>query len=317
MATRLDIDTVSPQLARLARGLKLGANSMLVTLFGDVVAPRPQALWLGSLIHLAAPFGINDRLVRTATFRLAADDWLSATRLGRRSYYGLSEAGLQRVTHAGKRIYAGEAAQWDGRWTLVLVRGDARATLRQQLKRELLWEGFGAIAPGVFAHPRADASSLREILTAAKALDYVAVMEAASLAAFSLEPLQVLMQQTFRLGDVAAAWQALLRRFSPLLDSAAGLAPVDAFFLRALLLHEYRRVLLRDPDLPEVLLPADWPGRTARMMCRDMYTALLDASEDYLHATVETADGPLQGARRELRKRFGAGTARPAGQPAA
>lgn len=308
MTTRPEMDPVSPQVARLARGLKLGANSMLVTLFGDVVAPRPQAIWLGSLIRLAAPFGINDRLVRTATFRLTADDWLDATRIGRRSYYGLSEAGLQRCVHAGKRIYAGDAPDWDGRWTLALVRGDARATIRQRLKRELLWEGFGAIAPGVYAHPNADAGSLREIIRAAQAQDFVAVMEATSLEAFSIRPLQTLMHQTFKLGDVASAWQALLRRFSPVLADAHGMAPPDAFFVRTLLLHEYRRVLLRDPNLPEQLLPADWPGRTARDLCRAMYAALLDASEDYLRDVVEVSEGHLVNANRALRKRFGAGS---------
>ncbi|WP_455288121.1 phenylacetic acid degradation operon negative regulatory protein PaaX [Cupriavidus necator] len=299
-----DPDPVSPRVARLARGLKLGANSLLVTLFGDVVAPRPQAVWLGSLIRLAAPFGINDRLVRTATFRLTADDWLAATRIGRRSYYGLSEAGLQRVLHAGKRIYAGDAPEWDGRWTLVMVRGDVRATVRQKLKRELLWEGFGAIAPGVLAHPNADLASLREIVQAARAQEYVAVMEASSLEAFSLRPLQALMHQTFKLGDVADAWQALLRRFSALAEEAAQFAPADAFFVRTLLVHEYRRVLLRDPNLPEALLPQDWPGRTARGVCSAMYAALLDASEAYLHAVVEVADGDLLDAANELRKRF-------------
>lgn len=314
MVTRPDVDAVSPQVARLARGLKLGANSMLVTIFGDVVAPRPQSIWLGSLIRLAAPFGINDRLVRTATFRLTADDWLSATRIGRRSYYGLSEAGLPRVVHAGKRIYAGEAPDWDGRWTLALVHGDARATIRQQLRRELLWEGFGAIAPGVYAHPNADAGSLEEIIAAAQAREHVAVMEASSLEGFSIRPLQALMHQTFKLGEVATAWQALLRRFSAILPEAGGLTPADAFFVRILLLHEYRRVLLRDPNLPEPLLPADWPGRTARDMCRDIYLALLDASEDHLHRVVETADGPLLNASRLLRKRFGAGSHAEAGR---
>lgn len=307
MATSADTEPISPRIARLARGLKLGANAMLSTLFGDVVAPRPQAIWLGSLIHLAAPFGINDRLVRTATFRLTADDWLVATRIGRRSYYGLSDAGLQRMLHAGKRIYAGEAPDWDGRWTLVMVRGDVRATIRQKLKRELLWEGFGAIAPGVMAHPNADLASLREILHAAHAQDYVAVMEARSLAAFSIRPLQALMHQTFKLGDVAQAWQALLRRFSPLATEAAQLAPADAYFVRTLLVHEYRRVLLRDPNLPEALLPQDWPGRTARELCSGMYGGLLAASEDYLQRTVEVAEGELVDAGKVLRRRFAHG----------
>ncbi len=86
--------------------------------------------------------------------------------------------------------------------------------------------------------------------------------------------------------------------------------------MRTLLLHEYRRVLLRDPNLPEQLLPADWPGRTARDLCRDMYAALLDASEDYLREVVEVADGTLANASRLLRKRFAAAQATGSGPQA-
>jgi phenylacetic acid degradation operon negative regulatory protein len=33
--------------------------------------------------------------------------------------------------------------------------------------------------------------------------------------------------------------------------------------VRTLLIHAYRRVLLRDPLLPAALLPLDWPGAAA------------------------------------------------------
>jgi phenylacetic acid degradation operon negative regulatory protein len=41
--------------------------------------------------------------------------------------------------------------------------------------------------------------------------------------------------------------------------------------VRTLLIHEYRRVLLRDPNLPEALLPAGWPGLQARALCESLY----------------------------------------------
>jgi len=66
-------------------------------------------------------------------------------------------------------------------------------------------------------------------------------------------------------------------------------------------------VLLRDPNLPEAMLPLDWPGRTARGLCHTLYGALLDVSEAYLHRVVEVADGSLLDANRSLRLRFGAG----------
>ena len=67
------------------------ARSLLLTLWGDSIAPHGGTVWLGSLIRLAAPLGLNERLVRTGVHRLAQDGWLSATPLGRRSYYGLTE----------------------------------------------------------------------------------------------------------------------------------------------------------------------------------------------------------------------------------
>lgn len=304
MGDGVKAEAVSAPVARLAKGLKLGAGSLLVTMYGDVIAPRPQAPWLGSLIDLSAPFGLSNRLVRTAIFRLAADDWLDAKKVGRKSFYGLSDAGLLRVQHAGKRIYAGVSPPWDGKWTLVMLRNDTKASMRQHLRRELLWEGFGPVAPGVFAHPNADQDSLAEIIGAASAVEHAAVMLAESVAAFSRRPLELLIHQTYRLKEVAQAWQAYVRRFSPWIDAADGLSPADAFFVRILLIHEYRRVLLRDPGLPDELLPADWPGREARTSTGALYAALLPASEAFLREHMETEAGAFHSPGRVLKDRF-------------
>jgi phenylacetic acid degradation operon negative regulatory protein len=52
-----------------------------------------------------------------------------------------------------------------------------------------------------------------------------------------------------------------------------GPSPEQAFVVRTLLVHGYRRVRLRDPQLPAALLPAAWPGRAAYDLCRDVYRA--------------------------------------------
>jgi len=51
---------------------------------------------------------------------------------------------------------------------------------------------------------------------------------------------------------------------------------------RILLIHHYRRVVLRDPLLPTALLPPDWPGQAARRLCGEIYRGLLPASEQWL-----------------------------------
>jgi len=273
--------------------LVLRANSVLITVYGDVVAQRGQAVWLGSLIQLGGMFGLSPRLVRTSAFRLAADDWLTCTRLGRRSFYALSEAGLQRVQHAERRIYDFKLPTWDGHWTLAILAAGLAASARLHLKRELRWEGFGELSPNVFAHPHASHPSLKEIIRTAGAVDHVMVLSAESIDGYSHKPLQTVMHATFKLDEVEAAFKQFVARFEPVLQQAASLSAREAFFARTLLIHEYRKVLLRDPNLPEALLPAGWSGLLARQLCEALYGQLLSSSEAFLLTDVETLDGKL------------------------
>lgn len=280
-------------MTKLQRGLELRANSLLITVYGDAIASTDQAVWLGSLIQLADLFSLSSRLVRTSAFRLSADDWLRCTRLGRRSFYGLTVAGLQRVQHAERRIYDFKLPDWDGRWTLALLASSMAASVRLHLKRELRWEGFGQLSPNVFAHPHANHTTLKEIIRSAVAVDQIVVLSAESLPSYSSKPLQTVMQSVFKLDQVDAAFKKLVVRFEPVLQQAAGLSPAEAFFARTLLIHEYRKVLLRDPNLPQALLPADWSGLRARQLCEALYSQLFISSEAFLLAQVQTLDGAL------------------------
>ncbi len=79
---------------------------------------------------------------------------------------------------------------------------------------------------------------------------------------------------------------------------------VTIFLLRVLLIHDYRRLLLRDPELPEVLLPSDWPGQTARLSCRELYRRLAEPSEWHLDTHMRLADGVMPERRTDGFERF-------------
>ena len=117
-----------------------------------------------------------------------------------------------------------------------------------------------------------------------------------------------LLSESWPLDRTADAYLKFMKTFEPLhlwILSGEQLTEADAFTARVLLIHHYRRVVLRDPLLPTSLLPSDWPGRAARMLCGEIYRALLPASEQWLdrHATNESGALPKPGA--ELSKRFG------------
>jgi phenylacetic acid degradation operon negative regulatory protein len=53
---------------------------------------------------------------------------------------------------------------------------------------------------------------------------------------------------------------------------------------RTLLIHDWRRIVLRDPDLPAGLMPGNWPGVVALDLTRRLYAGLADQSERWLDA---------------------------------
>src|ERR1044071_7443994 len=97
------------------------AKSLIVTLWGDALAAQGGAVWMSGLIRLMAPFGMNERLVRTSVFRLARDGWLAGETHGRRSRYRLTADGARRFAQAHQRIYAPADAHWHGEWEMVVA----------------------------------------------------------------------------------------------------------------------------------------------------------------------------------------------------
>lgn len=278
----------------------LRAGSLLITIFGDAIAPRGGAVTLGSLIRLAAPFGLTERLVRTSVARLAREGWLESRRAGRRSEYRLTRGGAQRFAEATQRIYSAGPAQWDGRWTLLLVPPGAR---RAQLRAELKWLGFGQLSPLLLAHPAMSPAQARRLLRERGAVAGTLLMQSRS---DSLGADRRIAAQGWDLNELARRYRRFLARFAPLSTAAAsGLAPATAFLVRTLLIHEYRKIHLQDPLLPPALLPRSWVGSAAFLLCRRLYAQLFPAAEAYLSSHARRLQRPLPAANSAAHARFG------------
>jgi phenylacetic acid degradation operon negative regulatory protein len=297
--------TIAAELvARFRRQRPLRGGSLIVTLFGDAIMPRGGAVALGSLIDLAAPFGLNERLVRTATARLAQDGWLEGRREGKLSEYRLSKNGRERFAEATKRIYSEPDTQWSGRWTLIVV-PPMRAAERRAIREELVWRGFGEISATVFAHPEFDSRTLRSQRRSAGLLSKVIAFDAA-LAADDAP--QQLIQLGWDLDDLGLRYQRFVKRFAPVtaeLERRREIEPLDGFLVRTLLIHEYRRLHLRDPLLPAQLLRADWPGAQAAALCRGIYARVFAPSEIHLSSVAKKLTGALPAVDPSIMQRFG------------
>jgi len=280
----------------------LRGGSLLITIFGDAIAPRGGAVTLGSLIRLAAPFGLSERLVRTSVARLARDGWLAARRSGRRSEYRLTRGGAERFAEATRRIYGEHPRRWHGKWALVLLPAATRQL--QRPRRELLWLGFGELTPALFAHP---AASLRR---ASRWLQDVPGARGALLLAGASADAGIdrgLAARGWHLALQARHYREFIARFAPVAAALAkrSLAPETAFVVRTLLIHEYRKIHLKDPQLPAALLPADWAGREAYRLCRRLYARAFCAAERHLSGCARRLQRPLPPAGAAARARFG------------
>lgn len=304
MSTLSSLDTL---IQRFAQQTPLRASSLIMTLYGDAIEPRGGTVWLGSLFGLLEPVGINERLVRTSVFRLTKDQWLTAEKTGRRSYYSLTGAGRRRFEKAFRRVYSPAVAGWDGRWNLVML-PQTTPEKRKEVRQELEWQGFGPLAAGVMACPRADRADLLATLRELGVEDEAIVFRTEAIEALASKALQLQVRESWNLDVLGQHYEEFLGLFRPLwaaVREAPALDPQQCFLARLLLIHEYRKLVLRDPELPEELLPSGWEGRAARQLCRNLYRALYEGAEQWLGNALETADGPVPAPSAAFYKRFG------------
>ncbi len=280
--------------------------SMVVTVFGDVVSQHGGWIWLGSLIEALAPFGFGERSVRTAVNRLARQDWLKADKVGRRSYFCFTDPAQGHYERAARRIYASERTEWDGYWTLVLFSGLPEKK-REALVRSLSWQSFGSLAAGVYARPSAAREALDETIAGLGLSGRVTVLRASTEDSRSRAAIQALARRKWDLDGLRARYDDFLDFYRPLARDLGPdeLTPEQSFWLRTLMVHDYRRVLLRDPGFPDEILPAGWFGFAACELIRRAYKVLAQSSVDYICRRLLNAEGFMPAPGRRFRLRFG------------
>lgn len=274
---------------RLHERGRLRVWSLVITIFGDAIAPRGGRVSLATLSEIMQRLRIEPGALRTALSRLAADGWVARERVGRNSFFELDARGRHAFDMATRRIYAEGPPHWTGEWTVAIAPPGSDAKLNEDAAAR----GFVRIAPGVFLRPETCAGSdisggLGDMLV---------------LRGHSVEHPEAL-QALWPCGETAAHYKAFLEAYGPLArdaDAVGRLGDLDSIAARTLLVHEWRRIVLRDPGLPAALLPIDWPGEEARAVMRALYGALAPRSERWLD---QSGDLPPVGDAARFRRRY-------------
>ncbi len=295
--------------------------SLVVTIFGDAIEPRGGVLRLGALQKITEHIGIEGNALRTAMSRLASDGWLERQRIGRASYYKPSLLASGENNLASKVIYQFFPERWDGKWLFAVPTNNDGFSA--DAKSQLHNSGFAfhgrklAIAPdlgpdlGPELGPELGNVSLEKLETAGSNQDVMmfCVEEADAQrygGSFGGKFEDLLNNVSFH-HDQSALYGEFSNSASSLLASLKDhddLDGLDAFILRTLLVHQWRRIVLRDVKWPRELRSDNWPGFCAQSLISELYERLLVPSEKWLSDLDATPGGKLPQAERDLSLRF-------------
>ncbi|MFV5451893.1 PaaX family transcriptional regulator C-terminal domain-containing protein [Acinetobacter baumannii] len=288
----------------------LSGTSLISTIFGDSVLHRGGNISLASLIQLLELFGFNDRAVRTSVFRLVKNDWLCSDKIGRTSFYRITDSSRSTYLQAEQRIYNDQMKEWDHYWDLILM-SSLDTENKALLKKELEWLGFTNISTNLMAYPGCNRIELQRLLVDLNMSEQVVVFKAETLQLFnnSVDTIGRMLRTNWPIDELRQRYLQFLDIFREigvlLMQENEQLEPVQAFQIRTLLIHYYRRILLKDPALPLELLPTDWPAISARTLSMNIYKKVFEPADEYFLSVAATAEGPMPNATAHYWRRFG------------
>lgn len=288
----------------------LSGTSLISTIFGDSVLHRGGNISLASLIQLMELFGLNDRAVRTSVFRLVKNDWLCSDKIGRTSFYRITDSSRSTYLQAEQRIYNDQMKEWDHYWDLILM-SSLDTENKALLKKELEWLGFANISTNLMAYPGCNRIELQRLLVDLNMSEQVVVFKAETLQLFnnSVDTIGRMLRTNWPIDELRQRYLQFLDIFREigvlLMQENEQLEPVQAFQIRTLLIHYYRRILLKDPALPLELLPTDWPAISARTLSMNIYKKVFEPADEYFLSVAATAEGPMPNATAHYWRRFG------------
>lgn len=276
----------APALSRRREVGEASARSLLITVLGEYVLPRAEPVWTSVLVQTLGLLGVAEKSARQALARSAAEGWLTRAQFGRRVRWELTGPAAALLGDGARRIYSfgKDAANWDGRWLLLLVSiPDSKRDLRHRLRARLNWAGFGALSPGMWISPHpAHEAEARDILErlglADSAMSFLGSYGSVGTQASAA-------RQAWDLEAVSAQYQEFIDSFS----SGGPATAADYLVAQTRLVHAWRRFPFLDPQLPPDLLPPGWAGTTAARLFRSRHDAWQGEAQRYWDALLEAA----------------------------
>lgn len=212
--------------------------SLMVTVFGDLAQDRGSAIDGPVLSAIMAGMNIRPEAVRVALHRLRNDGWIVSAKTGRTSRHSLTALGRAQSEDASARIYAAPD-HGSLEWHLAVFEDGFNPS-----RSEMRSLGFAPLMPRVYIGGKS-----------ARAPEGALLLRGAAVPDWLRQ--QVAPEDLAR--DYSALHRVLAQADANAIDPVA-LTPLQIAVLRCLIVHNWRRLVLKHPDLPPGLYPACWDG---------------------------------------------------------
>jgi len=259
------------------------SSTFVFSLYGQYVLPQgEEEIWIGSLIQALGALDFKSGAVRMLVSRMKHKGFLCSRRLGRHSFYRLTDRGLREVRWGSDRAFASPKERWDGRWTVVTYSVPEKHRKRRGLLRRLLdaW-GFGALAPGAWISPRSLSSKAEEKLRELNVWKHLELFRGQYLG--SSDSRELVAHAWPQLPSFEDRYRAYVASYEPALRcfEAGALDDEACFAARLQSLIDFVSITLDDPALPPSLLPEDWPRPSAQLLFKELLQVLTEPAERF------------------------------------
>ncbi len=275
----------------------------MFTLYGEYIQYYGGEVWVGSLIQLMDKFGVSESSVRGAIFRMVQKNLLKVRKIGNKSFYSLTELGKRRIEDGVKRVYTTQSQSWDGLWRILTYSfPEEKRELRNIIRKELNWTGFGVISNSTWVSPNSLEEQIMEMIETYKIEDHIFLFSAASIVSHDNESI---INKGWDLQAISDEYDVFIKQFTPkfeeLREKALNnlLSDDECFIERTNLVHQYRKFLFQDPGFPRDLLPAQWSGTKARELFWNIHQLISIPAVRFFESQYEPAPDREIEARRD------------------
>ncbi|MBW2609499.1 MAG: phenylacetic acid degradation operon negative regulatory protein PaaX [Deltaproteobacteria bacterium] len=263
----------------------------LLTLYGDYARGSNGEIGIGSIVKLLGNFGLSEQSIRSAVSRMCHANLLKVRKVGRKSYYSLTEDGRNLLTKSGQRIFWPKGIPWDSSWMIVTYSiPEQKRKARDRLRTELSWMGCGALSDATWISPYDITKEVEELVERLKIRNNVHIFHAKHLG-FS-DPKEI-VSRSWNLNKTHEKYASFLTRYRPKLEalqkiirSGKDIKPSECFVERFSIIHEYRKLPFFDPDLPKELLPSKWLRPEANTLFREYLELVTHKAKEYFNLVI-------------------------------